>query len=136
LNIPQARSVTPFGKATNGKKEFIKDVVLALKGKIKIQKDKAVPKTSVKDKILMLSKLIQTAVGDSFPDGDPIDAISMKASKHGLDTDFVQTQQNLDRAARLLGAKSYNDYLADMWDDVKGDNPDMPGLQDKNPWRG
>lgn len=133
MNIPDARAVTVDGKPSNAKKEFIKDVLAGLKGKIKIKKKEAPEKESVKDKIEKLARIIQKYTSDTFPDGDPIDSIRPAAIKAGFDDESFS--KYLDKAARILGSKTYYDYLADVWDQIKTDNPDFPGIQDKNPWR-
>lgn len=132
MDIPDAKSVPSIGKKSTAKKDFIKDVLAGLKGKIRIGKPRS-EKEPVKDKIEKLAQIIQRYTADSFPDGDPMDSIRPAAIKAGLNDEFLS--KYLDKAAKTLGSKTYYDYLADFWDQIKADNPDFPGIHDKNPWR-
>ena len=71
---------------------------------------------------------INSAIGDTFPDGDPIDALMRKYrdSYGDLNIDL------LNKACRVNGAKSYNDYVAKVWQQHMDDNPDL--VQGGNPW--
>jgi hypothetical protein len=82
-----------------------------------------------------IARKIEQVVGSTFPDGDPIDLlIPYMRRRWGLEWDLGQ---HLDRAAkRHLGARSYDDYLATLWDQVADDEllPDRV-TRDNNPWR-
>ena len=82
-----------------------------------------------------LANIIGDAVGNSFPDGDPFDAIYPQARRLGIPADDVLSW--LDRAVKKAGiAKSYHDYLADMWEDNIQHFNQMNGTDyDRNPWR-
>ena len=71
---------------------------------------------------------INSAIGDTFPDGDPIDALMRKYrdSYGDLNIDL------LNKACRVNGAKSYHDYVAKVWQQHMDDNPDL--VQGGNPW--
>ena len=71
---------------------------------------------------------INSAIGDTFPDGDPIDALMRKYrdSYGDLNIDL------LNKACRVNGAKSYHDYVAKVWQQHMQDNPDL--VQGGNPW--
>lgn len=72
----------------------------------------------------------ENVVGQVFPDGDPLDYMIPKLKRMGIDQ--YDVGKVLDQAARkYLGAKSYTDYLSNMWDD----NPEARGSQEQNPWR-
>jgi hypothetical protein len=128
-------------------KELLTDVYSALKKQGKIASaQKAKPAYTVIDKygdqipvseddIRALAFKIQAAAGDSFPDGDPIDSIMVWARKKGWDS--YGLGDLLDVATKkYLGANSYNDYLADLYDDFTQDNPGMYDLNpNQNPWR-
>lgn len=67
---------------------------------------------------------IDNAIGNAFPDGDPIDVLG---TKYGMGT--------LDKAVRMLKAGSnYNDYVENVWQQHLADNPDLDSGQG-NPWR-
>jgi hypothetical protein len=80
-----------------------------------------------------IARKIEEIVGNTFPDGDPIDLlIPYMRRRWGLEWDLGQ---HLDRAARRhLGARSYDDYLATLWDQVADDElmPDHV-THDNNP---
>jgi hypothetical protein len=71
---------------------------------------------------------INSAIGDTFPDGDPMDALMRKYrdSYGDLNIDL------LNKACRVNGAKSYHDYVAKVWQQHMQDNPDL--VQGGNPW--
>jgi len=71
---------------------------------------------------------INSAIGDTFPDGDPMDALMRKYrdSYGDLNIDL------LNKACRVNGAKSYHDYVAKVWQQYMQDNPDL--VQGGNPW--
>lgn len=59
---------------------------------------------------------VEDAAGAAFPDSDPIDRLIPYMEKFGLIID------DLDAAVKKHGgAKSFNDYLAQMWDDYAND---------------
>jgi hypothetical protein len=64
---------------------------------------------------------IEMAVGDAFPDGDPLDKLLQK-----YDIDL------LNKAAKSNGAKDYHSYVSNVWDQYMQDNPDH---QQHNPWK-
>lgn len=72
---------------------------------------------------------IDAAIGNAFPDGDPMDVLLRKYKDHygSLDIDL------LDKAVRNAKVgKNYHDYVAKVWDQHMGDNPEHGG---NNPWR-
>jgi hypothetical protein len=82
-----------------------------------------------------MAQHIMGAVGNAFPDGDPFDHIhAMKQYRH---MDGYELHKHLNIAAKKhLGAKSYNHYLHDTWEDVARDNPEYSHLGgNNNPWR-
>jgi hypothetical protein len=64
---------------------------------------------------------IEMAVGDSFPDGDPMDVLMRKyKDRYGdLDIDL------LNKAAKANGAKDYHSYVSNVWKQYSQDNPDL-----------
>jgi hypothetical protein len=88
-----------------------------------------------------LATIISDAAGNSFPDGDPFDTIFPQARRLGIPPDDVL--EWLDRAVCKEGmAKSYHDYLANMWDDnidsfnsMNGDSGVVGSHRSRNPWR-
>lgn len=80
-----------------------------------------------------VAEMITTVAGETFPDGDPFDLLFPKIRRiFGVDDHKVIDV--LDQAARAhLGVDGYHEFLADMWDQVGGDNPEMELGQ--NPWK-
>lgn len=79
-------------------------------------KEPKVPKAPVKKLTLRdVYDRVETAIGNSFPDGDPIDHFGPWLEKNKLTMDHV------DRAFRKFAKTSYNQYLVDMWDSTAGD---------------
>lgn len=130
FNLAVNDKISDVMVSQKAKTDFIKDVLDNLKGKVKFKRIKKIDPS--KPTLNQLSFLIQDAVSNSFPDGDPFDTIQDKFQKNNWNLKYLNVE-NLDKAAKLLGSKSYNDYMADMWDDVKND--DYLELGDKNPWR-
>ena len=79
-----------------------------------------------------IANAIMEAVGNCVPDGDPIDHLSPKLQRMGIDRWDVTKW--LDKACRKhLGCTSYNQYLIDAWD---GWNEVCePDQRIDNPWR-
>lgn len=73
------------------------------------------------DDIQELGHYMMGAVGDTFPDGDPNDAL-MKFFDH-KNWDAQDAFLTLVPAAsrKVLDTNSYNEYIADFWDQVYGD---------------
>jgi hypothetical protein len=68
-----------------------------------------------------LATAFETAAGNSFPDGDPHDALTAFYRKKGWD-DYEANTKLLPKAVKkYLGAKDSYAYLANMWDSVYGD---------------
>mgnify|MGYP001318642400 CR=1 FL=1 len=67
---------------------------------------------------LELWQKVETAISNSFPDGDPIDHLP-----RGVDMDDIDRAVAKFAGSRGKGKKKYGlyDYLADMWDDFQGD---------------
>lgn len=81
-----------------------------------------------------IANKIEQIVGDTFPDGDPLDwLLPYMRRRWGTDHNAMQ---HLDRAARrVLGARNYYDYLETIWDQVADDEL-VPNVSHKNnPWR-
>lgn len=82
-----------------------------------------------------LDLIVNRAVGNSVPDGDPWDYIEPRARKLGIKPDDLLKW--LDRWARkYAGTKGgWHAYLAQVWDDYgSGEYGNEPTNQ-KNPWR-
>lgn len=98
-----------------------------------------VPRTPKGEKeLLRLHNKVLEAVGQSFPDGDPIDIIGPWVNRQGWDIYDVTQKGFLDAAMKKFsGAKSYDHYLEDFWDQFAADNPgnDMGVTKETNPWR-
>jgi hypothetical protein len=80
----------------------------------------AARKQKHRDMLWRIWSIISNAVGNSIPDGDPIDYIMPQLRRMfnlGRDEWPEKLNKLMDQACRMHGySKSYNDYLADMWD--------------------
>lgn len=124
-------------------KDFVKDVLAALKGKVKfgrpgVAASAAARKAENEKKLQTIARIIEDSIGYTFPDGDPIDYIMPRVRRLGIDT--YDVSEWLDRAARkVLGAKSLNEYLGTVWDDIAVDNLELVmsgGVGLQNPFTG
>lgn len=124
-------------------RDFVKDVLAALKGKVKFSRPgvtaaAADRKTETEKKLQKIARIIEDSLGYTFPDGDPIDYIMPRVKRLGIDE--YDMSKWLDRAARkVLGAKSLNDYLGSVWDAVAIDNLELVlsgGIGLQNPFTG
>lgn len=141
----QAGAVEMRG-SPQAKRDFQKDVM----AKVEFKRDNSAATSNKERAEAAMEKLdwiINDAVGNAFPDGDPFDAIMPRARKLGIRPDDLIKW--LDRWARKYsGVKGgWHAYLARMWDDQYADaNSDaahgatdrydmMGGANYKNPWR-
>lgn len=80
-----------------------------------------------------LGAMIEQAVGNAVPDGDPIDQFGPYFRRLGIEYDWVKY---LDRAVKmspmLKHHKTYNGYLKDMWDSYLEQDPEWNNGE--NPW--
>jgi hypothetical protein len=117
------------------RRDFEKDVM----AKVQFKRDNSAQtdkKARVERALEQLATIIEEAVGNAFPDGDPFDAIAPKARRLGIPMDSLIDW--LDRAAKKhLGFKSYHDYLANVWDDYDEMTVGRGGPPEpmRNPWR-
>jgi len=117
--------------------------------------DERVPVTH--DDIQELGHYMMGAAGESFPDGDPNNQLMRFFRQKGWDSSNAFEKLVPVAARKVLQTNSYNEYLADMWDDFYGDakydaehpikNPDgseyydtsrldmLGGANAHNPWR-
>lgn len=114
--------------------ELVDDVRKALAAEGRIKRAGARNKEAVETLVNDLSIAIAHYAGEFFPDGDPIDALIPWMKNRGIPE--VSFGKMLNKAAEKLGAKSYSDYLADVYDSFTADNPGVMGLDpNQNPWR-
>ena len=123
-------------------KEFVIDVAKSLKGKLgrgrspeakaAAAQRQARDNEELKNKLEKIANIIQDAWGQAFPDGDPADIIVPRLRRLGIDRYDAIDWMN-KAARRIMGYKSYNDFLATSWEEFKGDNPEMN--LGGNPWR-
>jgi hypothetical protein len=91
----------------------------------------------------------ETAIGNAFPDGDPIDALGPWMRKHGVTMDELNLATKKNGMGRGKGKKDYGfyDYLADMHEDFAqsslhdakqghyGETYDDQWFARPNPWK-
>lgn len=92
---------------------------------------------------------VDNAIGNSFPDGDPIDSLMPFMTARGVTMDEINASVKKNVMGRGKGKKDYGmyDYLADMWDDMSkdslrdamqghhGEHYDDKWFAQNNPWR-
>jgi hypothetical protein len=76
-----------------------------LKKELQALRPKKPPLDEIYDKV-------SNAIGDSFPDGDPIDYFGNWLRKNEL------TMDDVDRAFKKREKRTYYQYLGDMWEDI------------------
>ena len=89
-----------------------------------------------KEDLGKIAQKFEEIVGNTFPDGDPIDQMAPWLVKtYRVPAHF--TGEIFDKAVSAnLGFKTYTDYLANAWDQYKEDEMFPDGYhQDKNPWK-
>jgi len=73
----------------------------------------------IKPSLDVIWNYAQEAIGNSFPDGDPMDSLGTWARQNNVDMD------DINRAARKATgqrSKTFYEYLASMWDDHAADH--------------
>lgn len=134
LKSRKAAAIGSKGKTGDSRKDFIKDVA----AKMEFVRDTGNADAKRERVNLVLDRLmlvIDDAIGNAFPDGDPFDAIFPKARKMGVPADDMLAW--LDRAVRKAKAgKSYHAYLRDVWSDYTSGNMGHGDTYKdlKNPW--
>lgn len=109
-------------------KDFVKDVVNSTKGKIKWSRPgvaaAATDRKAKQEKLLKaVAQIIEHAVSETFPDGDPMNYIWPRLKRLGVQ-EYYDVYDLLDRACKkVLGFKSFDDYMGNMYDDYFADNP-------------
>jgi hypothetical protein len=68
-----------------------------------------------------LGMKMMNAAGDAFPDGDPNDAVTEYIARKGWDVSDAYDKLVPVAARKVLGVKSYSEYLANMWDEYNAD---------------
>jgi hypothetical protein len=115
------------------RRDFEKDVM----SKIDFKRDggaQSDKKARVEKALEQLSRYIEEAVGNSFPDGDPFDEIAPKARRLGIPMDSLIDW--LNRATKKhLGFKDYYTYLSTVWDDYSDMTAGGEEEPRRNPWR-
>lgn len=88
--------------------------------------------------IRMVANKIEEVIGNTWPDGDPIDWLAPWVVKTFGVKDWDITPI-LDKGARAISKryKGYYDYLAKTWDDFAEDNEELlqQSGQFSNPWK-
>lgn len=120
--------VTDYMMGGRTQKEFVSDVLAGLKGKLgKPKADPAVKKAEQQRKLQKIADIVNDAIGNAVPDGDPFDDIMVKMARLGYDANRMDIMPMLDKAARLNGFRNYYDQLKVTWDEF--------GPPGENPWR-
>lgn len=131
-----------------GWKDFVRDVkknIAKEHGKLKASNTRVANATKLKQVYEKIGLIISTSIGNSFPDGDPIDTIHPKVIRVLYDNDIKDEHGNtydryddisavLDQGSKTQGYKSYHDQLKSTWDDFMADNPELKKSHPHNPW--
>lgn len=123
---------TEMRGSEQAKRDFIKDVAKLINTKRKTS-SAVIRRQDDEKKLQQLAYIIEEAIGNAFPDGDPFDAIMPAAKRIGLDAWDIDLMDWVDRATKkyITGSNmGYHDYLASVWDEFN-DQTDREG----NPWR-
>lgn len=82
-------------------------------------------KQALHDFHMELGDHIDSAIGNSIPDGDPFDSLLKKtprlAAQHGVRMEPHETIDHLDKASQKRGYHDYHDHLAHAWDSYDKD---------------
>src|SRR5574343_136891 len=73
------------------------------------------PKKPKKPTLDEIYSKVEMAVGESFPDGDPLDRLGRWMREHDL------TMDDIDRAFKKNAKQTYHQYLGDMWEGMAQD---------------
>ena len=155
--IERYKSEVPLGSLPV--KEFVQDVLKELGNQVKIQRTspspggRSVAQSQLKQMIDSLANDIPSIVGDSFPDGDPIDGvgdwsqqrlqalsqIKNSLGQYDMDTrDFFWTKvwpSAEKQFARENRVKNLDDFLAHLWDEHSGEHSVLKLDPKHNPWK-
>ena len=104
-----------YNGSAQARNEFIKDVYAAAKPHLKQPLRGAALQASLKPKPEQIWFKAEDAVGQSMPDGDPMDYLSGWMRRNNV------TMDDVNRAAKKNGYKDFYDYAAGVWDDLAKD---------------
>ena len=85
----------------------------------KAQRLEGKPRKFTGDEIDRIGQRISDAIGQTVPDGDPFDILLPWLERKFGDPNGSRpydVRDILDRGAKSIGAESYSEYCADMWD--------------------
>jgi hypothetical protein len=100
------------------------------------KREKGAAVDAKKSDLEALGREIERVVGDTFPDGDPIDKLGPYV-KRKFQCNSYEISDFLNKAAKTLGKyKDYGDYLAQTWDEYSVGYAEMnPDFDTTNPWK-
>jgi hypothetical protein len=116
-----ANGIPDYNGPTATRNTFIKDVLAGLTDKLKFSRVTSTgavkaPRKLKDDKYYRhILNTVEGSVGNVFPDGDPIDRLHAWMERNNVRMD------DINRAFRKFEGKSYDAYIADMWDDHADD---------------
>ena len=146
MKIKELTEATPFKRIGNHKGYLGRTLTPSEQAEFKAKTAVKPPKPSKEEKqkaadakLWKIYRIIEDAVSNSVPDGDPIDFIAPRVAKF-LGIDRYAVGPWLDKAVKKNGGfKNYDDYLGDMWDsyyEVTAESPEEYAQMKKdNPWR-
>lgn len=123
--VVYANGVPDYNGGAKARSEFIRDVLAGLKTKLRFGRAKmsaeekaeklAERKAAIRKRLDRIHSIVTDKIGQSFPDGDPIGRLIPWMDKNKV------SMEEIDKAFRVNGDGSYNDYLIDMWDQMASD---------------
>ncbi len=127
------RTLSPADQAT-AKAEMMRKMKVKAPKPSKEEKEKAMDA-----KLWKIYRIIEDAVSNAVPDGDPIDFVGPRVAKF-LGIDRYDVMPWLNRAMKKHGGyKDYNEYLQGMWDgyyEATAESPEeYARMKKENPWR-
>lgn len=146
MKLRELTEAVPFKKIGNHKGYMGRTLTPAQQAELKAKTAPKPPKPSKEEKqkaldakLWKIYTIVNDEVGNSVPDGDPIDFIGPKVGKF-LGINRWDVMPWVNKAIKKYGDyKNYDEYLAGMWDsyyEVAAESPEEYAQMKKdNPWR-
>lgn len=146
MKLRELTEAVPFKKIGNHKGYLGRTLTPAQQAELKAKTAPKPPKPSKEEKqkaldakLWKIYTIVNDEVGNSVPDGDPIDFIGPKVGKF-LGINRWDVMPWVNKAIKKYGDyKNYDEYLAGMWDsyyEVAAESPEeYEQMKKDNPWR-
>lgn len=141
-SVAKSKDISEFGLGGRAWAAFVKDVRAGLKAAGWSPSRASRPAAAPAYDYAAIASAASDAIGESFPDGDPNDAVELMASKKfriGSDEFWNAVWPKCKKAFRALtGSSEIYEYAAGLWDQMKADGYEAYAgapLGDDNPFR-